>query len=169
MQLPQRRSDKQRLRPSSASGYYITTDGLWRLKNEHGRCLRTRPSLADEVARLAQLGDFSENAEYQDAEHRLRSLNDRVLRLEDKIKNAKVIQTDHAEKNRVALGSTVMVEINGARRTYQIVGPQETNPSRGRISHVSPLGAHLMNSSVNDVVVIQTPSGEQRYRIVEIG
>lgn len=138
------------------------------MEQERVRLKQERPSLADEVARLAQLGDFSENAEYQDAKHRLRRLNERLLILEDRIKNAIVIRAEENAADHVSLGSTVTVEKNGTRLVFQIVGPQETNPSRGRISHVSPLGALLLGARIGETVRLQTGAGETEYKIVAI-
>ncbi len=168
MQIPQRRAQSQRIRTHAPSLYVVTEEGLKRLREEHARLLKGRPTLADEVARLAQLGDFSENAEYQDAKQRLRRLNDRLLTLEDKIKNARTIQKNNDEKDRVCLGATVCVKKNGVPLTFQLVGPQETDPSRGRISHVSPLGALLMGGRVGETVQLQTPSGTATYAIISI-
>ena len=69
---------------------------------------------------------------------------------------------------KVALGSTVVLEMDGERKIFQIVGSQETNPSKGRISHQSPLGAALLNHKKGDMVKIQTRSSSQEYRILEI-
>lgn len=168
MRIPQRRSQSQKIRTDSRSGYYVTEEGLRRLEQECRRLKRDRPALADEVARLAQLGDFSENAEYQEAKHHLRRLNDRLLVLEDRIKNAALIRKENGGNERVALGSTVVIEKDGKRQTFQLVGPQETDPSRGRISHVSPLGAMLMGGCAGETVRLQTPAGASAYLIVSV-
>ncbi len=168
MQIPLRRAQINRLRQNGTADLHLTAAGIERLRDELVRKKHDRPALADEVSRLAELGDFSENAEYQDAKQKLRRLNDRIVSLEDRIKHAIVIAPDEEARDRVALGSRVTLQKNHDRLVYEIVGPRESDPSRGRISHVSPLGANLLGCSVGESVTVSSPSGKQIYQILAI-
>jgi len=123
------------------------------------------PRAAEEVKRLAEMGDFSENAAYQMAKGRLRSINQRILELEDQLKHAVIIKPAKDAKT-VQLGGKVTIGAGGREKTYLILGSAETDPLRGVISQNSPLGAALMGCSVGDKVKIP-PKGAE-YKIVKI-
>jgi transcription elongation GreA/GreB family factor len=127
----------------------------------------SRPRAADEVDRLSKLGDFSENADYSIAKGRLRGINQRILELEDHLKQAVIIKPAK-NTGTVQLGHAVIVEVNGARKTYRILGSEEINPSRGIISHQSPIGAGLMGRKVGDIVKIKIADRKAEYKIIEI-
>jgi len=126
-----------------------------------------RPAAAKEVARLAELGDFSENVEYQMAKGRLRGINDRILRLEREIMDAEIITTSK-KTDRVQIGHTVTVECNDKLKTYQILGSSETKPEKGIISHNSPIGSALLGHKVGDMVKIKIGEKMTEYKIIKI-
>ncbi|MDO8625997.1 MAG: GreA/GreB family elongation factor [Candidatus Magasanikbacteria bacterium] len=126
-----------------------------------------RPAAASEVARLAELGDFSENAEYQLAKGRLRGINNAILRLDSQINNAEVIDLKSGG-NTVQIGSRVSVEVKGREKTFQILGSVESNPQIGVISYLSPLGHALFGHKAGETVVFKIASGEASYRILAI-
>lgn len=165
MQLPKRRAQQQ---PRDTQDViYLTQEGVDRLHRELADLERQKPQAIDDVSRSIQLGDLSENAEYQEAKHRLARIHSRVFSINDRLRRVRVIQTNDTG-DEVTLGSTVTLEINGQQRVYQIVGPSEANPTRGRISHVSPLGSALVHKCIGDVVTIETASGRADYRILNI-
>lgn len=125
-----------------------------------------RMGLASEVARLAEMGDFSENAAYQTAKGRLRGLNENILKLEDQLSRAVLIapQTSHA----VEIGHTVTIEENGKQKIFRILGSAETNPQQGVISYTSPIGAALLGKKVGDTVGISLPKKKLQCTIVRI-
>ncbi len=86
--------------------------------------------------------------------------------IKDRLKRA--IITQASDDGRVAMGSTVTVEVHWNERTYQLVGPHEANPSQGRISHLSPVGAALLNRKVGETVRVENESGGTEYRIILI-
>lgn len=128
---------------------------------------KSHPEAAREVRRLAELGDLSENAAYQIAKGRLRSINQRLLDLEDHLRRA-VIITPTAGSTTVRLGSTVTIEHAGKQITYTLLGSSETDPEQNIISHNSPLGAALLGRSVGDTVLVKLKSTSIEYRIVGI-
>lgn len=150
---------------------YITKDKFLALQKNLEKMKKIQPHLAQEVKRLALNGDFSENAEYQIAKGRLRGLNQKMIEVEEEIKNAVIIKGSGA-KDKVKLGCTVTVEVNGKQKTFKILGSAETDPLQNIISHNSPVGQALMNKKVGEIVVINPPTGENnkkiKYKIIKI-
>ena len=146
----------------------ITEEGLRRLKERLEEVKKSLPHLIEETAKAAAYGDRSENFEYKDAKASLRRANGQILNIEDQIKRAVIIKIGANKSGKIQLGSTVVLELNGREKIFQILGPYETDPAKGRISHESPLGAALMNHKKGDTVTIQTASGSQEYRILEV-
>lgn len=151
---------------------HVTKEGLKRLHDQLARLKEKMPELAAEAQRTAAYGDRSDNAEYKEAKSTLRRTQGRIFGLEDQIRRAVVIEPGRNISGTVQLGSTVMLETGGAQKTFQILGPNETDPAHGRISYKSPLGAALINKREGDIVTVNPPSGEtgvsREYKIIEI-
>ncbi len=151
MRLPIRRSE--RLKTGAEDGpFYLTKEGLQKLKQR----LKTieeqeLPQSIEDVRITAEFGDFSENAEYQEAKARMRRLHGQVINIKEKMKRVVLIQTDTSQEV-VQLGSTVVLKKTDSLNTFQIVGPHETDPARGRISYLSPLGSRLMGHKIGETV-----------------
>jgi len=120
------------------------------LKRELQQLKAKHPHAASEVSRLAEMGDFSENVEYQLAKGRLRGINSAILKIEYQINHANVIQP--CQNGIVEIGSIVTVSSSGGERTYTILGSSEVNPSHGIISYLSPLGSALLGHKQDDDV-----------------
>ena len=166
MQIPRRKSEE--LRQRDEGPIYLTEQGIKRLKGELEHLKRVLPERIQETARTAAFGDRSDNAEYKAAKSLLRGTHYRILTVEEQLKRAVVIKRGGTASGLIRLGSAVVLESNGIRKEYEILGSQETDPGRGRISHVSPLGAALMNRKKGDTVSVTTRSGTREYRILEI-
>ncbi len=169
MRLPKRQSQLLRQQHEPTGPLHMTATALQRLKDEIER-LQThdRPQAVEDVSRSVQLGDLSENAEYQEAKSRLARIDGRLFSLQEKIKRAQLIQSNTSQNGQIQLGSTVTLKNGTEQKTYYIVGPHETNPERGRISHLSPLGSALVGHIIGDVVTVQTPSREIAYLILNV-
>jgi transcription elongation factor GreA len=127
----------------------------------------SRPRAAREVKELSTTGDYSENAGYQMAKGRLRGINQRILDMEEIIKNAVIIK--HEENcSSVELGHTVMVFVNGKEKKLKILGSSETDPGRGVISYNSAVGKALLDRRVGEVVKIELGGKEVAYKILKI-
>lgn len=126
-----------------------------------------RPKLADEVALLAQGGDFSENAGYQAAKGKLRGLNQRIMNFESQLRRAIIIQPNK-KNDTVQLGHMVTIESGGKKKTYQILGSVESDPANGIISQNSPLGEKLIGRSVGDEIVHSVGKTHITYTIMRI-
>jgi len=166
MQIPRRKSEE--LRRKVQGPLHITEEGLNRLREKLERLKGVLPEYIGETQRAAAFGDRSDNAEYKEAKSRLTRTHWQILITEDQIKRAVIISPDKNISNLIQLGSTVVLEINGKQKTFQILGAHETNPTLGRISFQAPLGAALMNRKKGDTVTIKTPSGSKEYTILEI-
>jgi transcription elongation factor GreB len=136
--------------------------------------LRTkqRPKVVQDVADAAAHGDRSENAEYKYGKQKLREIDRRIHYLTKRLETGTVIgpdDRDGAALDRVFFGAIVDVEDDdGKATTYEIVGADEIDLARGRISYRSPLGRALLKRMVGETVVFQRPSGEAELKIVAI-
>lgn len=167
MRLPTRKSETERLRRQEIDNY-LTPAKIERMKAElHDLVKNKRGPAADEVSRMAQMGDLSENAAYQFAKQSLRRLNDRVTILEERLKQAIPIDLGPSD-GKIRIGSTVTLVTHGNELTFIILGSSESNPSSGKISYSSPLGVALIGKGVGDVVVLKTPRGETSYEVVAV-
>ena len=146
---------------------YLTEAKFLELKNKLSRMKESHPRLAAEVKRLAEMGDFSENAGYQDAKGRLRGLNQRILELEAHLKTA-IIFKPSQNTNTIRLGHRVTVKSGQKIKTYTILGSTETDPNAGIISHNSPIGAALLGHSLGETVTININGQPKDIEIIEI-
>ncbi len=137
------------------------------LQNKLDRLKKSQPFAASEVSRLAELGDFSENAEYQMAKWKLRGINYAILTLESEIQEAQIIPSND-QQDSIQVGHIVTVQNGDKISIYQILGSSETNPQRGVISHHSPIGIALLGHKVGDVVVVNLASKNVEYKIINI-
>jgi transcription elongation factor GreA len=145
---------------------HMTQQKFDELQAQLTRLLRARPDAANEVKRLAEMGDFSENAAYQLAKGRLRGLNQRIMEIEDHLKHSAIIYPPTS--GIIQLGSTVTIERDGERQTFHILGPTETNPAQGIISHKSPLGAVLIGKNAGDTVDVVVNGKAVAVHILEV-
>lgn len=149
---------------------YITPIGFERLKAEAHELLSVeRPKVVETVAWAASNGDRSENADYQYGKRRLREIDRRLRFLQKRMDIAQVVVPEKQAGPKVLFGATVTVEDeNGIEKVYQIVGIDETDAKKGRISWRSPMGMALLQSEKDDSVVVKTPRGEEELLIKRI-
>ena len=150
----------------------ITVEGLEKLKSELDELKNVkRPQIVAAIAEARSHGDLKENAEYHAAKEQQAQTESRVIEINDIIARANVIDVTKIENNgNVIFGSTVTVqdlEIN-KKKTYKIVGKDEADISKNLIYFRSPIGKSLIGKSVEDVVVVETPSGEKKFEILNI-
>lgn len=157
--------------PSSAPGVAaqaVTAEGDARLRAElDDLTLVKRPQVIARIRTAKEHGDLKENAEYHSAREEQSFLEGRVQAIEARLRSAVIVEAP-AAGSRVGLGSVVTVEDDGETVTYTIVGADESDPPRGRISSSSPVGRALVGRDKGDDVVVATPAGERRYRILGI-
>jgi transcription elongation factor GreB len=149
---------------------YITPAGANRLRDELKKLLdEERPKIVETVTWAASNGDRSENADYIYGKRRLREIDRRIRFLSKRLEAAEIIDPEAQRSERVVFGATVKVKDEaGNPKTYSIVGIDETDVKRGRISWISPVGKALLRSRVGDYVTIHTPRGEEELEVVAI-
>jgi transcription elongation factor GreA len=164
-----RRTAPKAPRPSAKPApEHLSAAGIEALRAEL-EDLRTvkRPDVVHRITAARELGDLSENADYESARHDQSFIEGRIRTVEDMLDRAVLIdevQTGDA----VHFGSTVVLEREGHQERFTIVGPAEANPREGRISHVSPIGQAVLGKRQGDEVVVTSPGGETRYRIADL-
>jgi transcription elongation factor GreB len=149
---------------------YITPAGRKRLNDELARLWKVdRPKLVDTIAWAASNGDRSENGDYIYGKRKLREIDRRIRFLSKRLDSAVVVDNAGKDHDRVYFGATVTVaDGSGAERTVSIVGVDELDPARGRVSWISPIATALLKASVGDVVTLRTPRGTEELEIVAI-
>jgi len=150
---------------------YLTPEGAKKLADELRLLTSTeRPRVVLEVSDAAALGDRSENAEYIYGKKRLREIDRRIRFITKRLDGAVVVRTSEVvETGVVRFGALVtLVDEDGNEKRYQIVGPDEADPTAGRISFQSPLGNSLMKRKVGDTVSVRRPAGEIEVEIRHI-
>ena len=152
----------------------VTKEGLKKLKDELEHLKTTRrQEVAQRLKEAISYGDLSENSEYEEAKNEQAFVEGRILELEQKVKNAKII----AEKKlirrgkEIDIGSKITVRNKTDRdepETYTIVGSTEADPLEHKISNESPIGRALLGKKKGDVVTVDAPAGTFRYEILKV-
>jgi transcription elongation factor GreA len=149
---------------------YITKEGLAKLKEERERRETvTRVEIAQRLNEAIKMGDLKENADYHAAKEDQGLNEGRIRELIDLIGRSRIIE--QAGNDIVGLGCSVTfaeVGIDDEDETYQIVGAQEANPAKGRISNDSPIGRALLGAKKGDTVTAKTPNGEIKFKVLEV-
>lgn len=166
MRIPRRKADELKRRDDGP--VYMTEEGFARLQGKLARIKRSLPNLRAETAQAAADGDRSDNAAYKSSKAALRRANWQVLEIEDELRRVTIITPGPDAYGAIKIGSTVTLETNGVKKKFEIVGPKETDPNAGRISHESPLGAVLIGKKSGATVAIKTKNGFTDYRITDI-
>ncbi|MBR6811293.1 transcription elongation factor GreA [Candidatus Saccharibacteria bacterium] len=124
----------------------ITAAGKKDLQEELKALKARRPEIAEKIALARSYGDLSENEDYSAARSEQNTVEGRIQEIEDILLHAKIIENKKTDK--VALGSTVTLDVEGKSRSYILVGATEADPLNGKISDVSPIGKQLMGQKV---------------------
>jgi transcription elongation factor GreA len=150
----------------------VTPEGLEKLQNELSYLTEVRRrEVADRIRQAREFGDISENSEYDDAKTEQGLLERRIGEIQRRIRNAKVVDPSEADTDAVDLGTRVTLRVVGKKgneRTFQIVGANESDPTNGKLSHVSPVGRAVLKRRVGEKVTVSTPRGATEYEIVNV-
>lgn len=149
---------------------YLTAEGAVKLRKELEFLKEEeRPKLSQRLREAVSMGDLSENADYHAAKEYQGFLEGRIQELEHLLQKAVIVERSTGIKDVVAVGATVTIqEEDFPQETYQVVGAKEADPANGRISNESPIGSALLDKRVGDEVVVQTPEGQLRLKIIKI-
>ena len=149
----------------------MTTDGYNHLRDElkHLKSVE-RPAIIRAIAEAREHGDLAENAEYHAARERQSFIEGRVMELEDKVARAEVIDVSKLSGSVIKFGARVTLadEESDEEQTFQIVGEDEADVSRGRLSVTSPLARALIGKGKGDSVEVATPRGAKSYEVVTV-
>lgn len=149
----------------------LTVDGLSKLEKKL-EILKTvrRREVAERIRQALELGDISENSEYEDAKNEQGFIEGQILEIEKILRNAKVIDDQDVNSDIVGIGSKVtLIDVNNKTEVeYMIVGSAEADPSQAKISNESPVGRSLMGKKVGDKVNVEVPIGTIQYKVKAI-
>lgn len=149
----------------------ITRQGYETLKRELEYLkANERPQVIRAIEEARAHGDLSENAEFEAAKNRQGFIEGRMCELEFKLASADIIDTDNLSRDRAVFGSSVILENidTGETVQYQLVGPDESNIEKGRISVTSPLGRAIVGKKTGETLVLKAPGGIRQYELVDI-
>lgn len=149
----------------------LTYEGLKQLEDEvQDLKVNKRKEVAQKIKEARELGDLSENAEYDAAKDEQRDIEARIEEIEKILKNAEVVVEEDVDVNTINIGCKVHIldmEYN-EKLEYKIVGSTEANSLKGKISNESPVGKALMGAKVGQIIEAETQSGILKYKILEI-
>ncbi|MDO4753118.1 MAG: transcription elongation factor GreA [Candidatus Saccharibacteria bacterium] len=127
---------------------HLTAEGKKDLEKELEELIAKRPEIAEKIATARAFGDLSENEEYSSARAEQKMTENRILEIQDILKNAKVIKA--GKRSTVALGVSVKLDLGGRKVEYAVVGATEADPTKGKISNESPIGKVIMGHKVGE-------------------
>ncbi|MDH5527746.1 MAG: transcription elongation factor GreA [Nitrospirota bacterium] len=149
----------------------MTAEGFKRLKDELERLKAVeRPAVIEAIAEARSHGDLSENAEYDAAKEKQGMIEGRIAEIDHKLAIAEVIDVSTLSGDKITFGATVtLFDLESEKEIqYQIVGADETDLARGRISVRSPMARALIGKSVSDEVTLNAPGGTREFEIQDV-
>lgn len=149
----------------------LTPEGYEKLKSEiEHLSTDKRREVADRIRVAREFGDISENAEYDDAKNEQAMLEHKIAQLEERLVNARVIETDDVDLSVVSIGAKVRLKDVDANQTveYIIVGSAEANPAEAKLSNESPVGKAIIGKKKGETVEVSAPRGSLKYKIMDI-
>jgi len=150
--------------PVTREGYKALTRELKELVSEQ------RPKIIKDIASARELGDLSENAEYHAAREKQSFVEGRIAYLQNRLAEVDVVDISKVKGRRIVFGATVELEDQetGNRHTYKIVGEDEADIKKGKISFSSPISRALIGKEAGDDVEVKTPRGERDYIVLNV-
>lgn len=149
----------------------LTQEGYDKIVAEHEELVSVRrKEVSERLKEAISYGDLSENSEYDSAKNEQAELEERILKLENMIRKAKIINEQEMCADQVSVGLKVTVQDidSGEEMSFTIVGSTEADPFNGKISNESEVGKHLLGKKKGDTVEIVVPDGIINYKIVDI-
>lgn len=149
----------------------LTQEGYDKIVAEHEELVSVRrKEVSERLKEAISYGDLSENSEYDSAKNEQAELEERILKLENMIRKAKIINENEMDADRVSVGLKVKVQdtATGEEMEFTIVGSTEADPFAGKISNESEVGKNLLGKQKGEAVDIIVPDGVLTYKIVDI-
>ncbi len=148
---------------------YISPAGYARLRSELKQLVEAeRPEVVRTVSWAAKNGDRSENGDYLYGKKRLREIDRRVRFLIKRLEAAKIVDAAGRDSDQVFFGATVLLKSPEKERTITIVGVDEVDTSKGRVSWISPIARALLKARAGDKVILKTPGGSEELEILAV-
>lgn len=152
----------------SKQNFPITKEGMKKIEEELNQLIKVeREQLKSTIQEARELGDLKENAEYHSAKEKQSLVEGRIAYLQSVIANAQVVEVSQVKSQHIVFGATVKLidTEEGEEHIFQIVGKDESDRSRGKISYDSPLGKALIGKEEGDTVVVKAPKGDIEYEV----
>ena len=149
----------------------LTKDGEKKLQEELKNLKLERPKITKAIAEAREHGDLKENAEYHAAREQQSMVEARIKDIEFKLGNSEIIDSKSTEnKNQIIFGSIVELlnTKDNSKIKYQLVGEDEADLTKNKISFNSPIGKGLMNTKVGDIITILVPKGKLNFKVINI-
>ena len=149
----------------------LTKDGEKKLQEELKNLKLERPEITKAIAEAREHGDLKENAEYHAAREQQSMVEAKIKDIEFKLGNSEIIDSKFSEnKNQIIFGSTVELlnTKDNSKTKYQLVGEDEADLTKNKISFNSPIGKGLMNTKVGDIITILVPKGKLNFKVINI-
>ena len=149
----------------------LTREGYEKLEKELNYYVSVRRNqVAEQIAIARGFGDLSENAEYDEAKNEQSRIEAKIVEMENTLRNCIVVEDDEVRTDVVGVGNSVKVynETLKKEQVITIVGANETEPAKLKISSDSPIGAALLGAKVGDVVSVDVPMGVMKLNVLEI-
>jgi transcription elongation factor GreA len=149
---------------------FLTKQGYTKLSQELDRLVNTeRKAQAERIQEAIAAGGFEDNLVYETELEKQVLMEQRILELEELLKHSTLIdEKTSANPGFVALGAKVVVEVEGEKDHFTIVGSFEANPLNNLISNESPVGQALIGAKIGDIVEVSTPVVKLKYKVLEI-
>jgi len=149
----------------------LTKEGYEKIVAEHEELVTVRrKEVAERIKEAISYGDISENSEYDSAKNEQAELEERINKLENMMRKAKIIDESSMSSDHVGIGLKVKVQEleSGEIMDFAIVGSTEADPFEGKISNESLVGAALIGKMLNEIAEVQVPDGVVSYKVMEI-
>jgi len=150
----------------------LTKEGLEELKTKLEHLKKVgRKEIALKIKEATEMGDLSENAEYDDAKNNQALMELEIVRLDGMVRNAKIIVESKSDSKNVRIGAKVTLHDteHDIEKEYVIVGSVEADPFKGRISNESPVGKAVIGKKAGEKCEVKTPSGMITYVVKKVG
>jgi transcription elongation factor GreA len=149
---------------------YLTREGYNKLKEDLEKLRAEKQELSKMIGEAREQGDLRENAGYQYAREKQADVIRRMKELEDKLSNVRFIEDSKISKDEIRIGATVTYQNadNKEEFKYTFVGPEESDPSNGKLSVHSPLANPFLGHKVGDVVTVTLPTGQRKFKVLKI-
>ena len=148
---------------------YITQEGHDKLKVELDQLKKVkRVDVAEKIKEARESGDILENSVYDAAVEEQSYIESRIIELEEIVNSATILKHDKSGHDQVTVGCTVVVNHSGKEVTYKLVGSVEADPAQNLISDESPVGQALIGAKIGDIVQVNTPQLNIKYKVLDI-